>query len=206
MKKIAFFLVLGTCIGTFNLHAQWENQTSFGLSGNILWQDVDLSEGNQYCSMFSLGLYLDTYYFLENLPIGFFGDTSIHFTSKVNYNGKTLDAFGMPLQMGLGPAFYFDVSERIKIVSGIGFHLSVLLINAMESWAKEVKNNSNLPEYFIWEIWAGMGIGGKINVDFKINESVDFETGCSFAYDFHSSYKKYQAIYITPHIGISLKK
>ncbi|MDR0710603.1 MAG: hypothetical protein LBF77_11120 [Spirochaetaceae bacterium] len=211
MKRLAFLLILGTCIGIFNLHAQWETPVSFGLSGNIMRQEGNFSNGlqstteNQSRLMFFLGFYVDSYFLLKNLPVGFFGSVSTHFTTKMDYNGKTVDIFGMPLQILAGPVFYFDVSERIRIVSGIGFHWSFLFITAAGSWTKELVNNSTLPEYSIWEFRDGMGIGGKVNIDFKMNESVDFEIGSSFAYDFYSSYKNYQAIYITPHIGMSLR-
>jgi hypothetical protein len=100
MKKFIFFLILGTCMGAFNLHAQLEKQISFGISGNMMRQEGDFPKKSQSCSMFSPGLYFD----------------------------------------------------------------------------------------------------------FKITESFNFETGGSFAYDFNSSYKNYQAIHSMPHIGISIRK
>jgi hypothetical protein len=213
MKRLIFFLILGICIGTFNLHAQVEKQFSFGFTGNMMWQEGDFSDGawqtkeNQSCSMFLAGFYYDAYYFSKNYPIGLFGNTSMLFTTGMNYNGKKIDIFGItPIKLIIGPAFYFDVTERIRIVTGIGLHVSFLLIVAMESWAEEVAANYNIPEYSMWEFRDGMGIGGKINIEFKTTESLNFEIGSAFAYDFVSSYKNYHGIHITPHIGMSIRK
>jgi hypothetical protein len=205
--------MLGIGVGIFNLYAQVEKQFSFGITGNMLWQEGDFSDGawetmeNRSCSMVLLGFYSDTYYFLSNFPIGFFWNASMLFTSEMNYNGKKIDILGiMPIKMILGPAFHFDISERISIVSGIGFHLSFSIIVAMGSWAKELMDNDTIPEYSMWEARDGMGIGGKFNIEFKMTESFNFEMGSSLAYDFESSYKNYQAIHITPHIGMSIRK
>lgn len=211
MRRFILLLILGTGIGTFHLYAQFEKQISFGMSGNMMWQEGDFSDGlwqvkeNQTRSIFSLGLYVDTYYFFGDFPIGLLGNILIHFASEMNNNGKTIDIFGVPFQMILGPAFYFDISERIRIVSGIGFHLSFLLIVAMESWTKEVASSYNIPEYAMWEFREGMGVGGKMSINFRFMGSLYFEMGSSFAYDFYSSYKNYQAIHVTPHIGLSIK-
>jgi hypothetical protein len=89
MKKLLFFIILGTCIGGFNLQAQMQKYFSFGLTGNIMRQDIDTSDGllfsneNQSRSMFLLGFYCGQSYFWENFPIGLFGDMSMQYTEEM---------------------------------------------------------------------------------------------------------------------------
>jgi hypothetical protein len=209
MKRLLFLLILGTCAGSFNLYAQVEKSFSFGLAGNVMWQDFSgeswQTNENQSCSMFLPGLYYDYHYFPGNIPVGLYAGGSLHFTSKMNYNGKDVAVWGMGSQLFVGPAFYIDISERIRIVSGIGFHLSMLFTFAMESWVDDAINNNDLPEYSVWQVWDGVGIGGKMNIDFAITKSFYFEIGSAFAYDFVSSHENYRGIHITPHVGITLK-
>jgi hypothetical protein len=210
MKRLLFLLIFGTCAGIFNLYAQMEKTFSFGVTVNMLWQDFSgkswQTNENQSCSMFLPGLYYDYHYFLKNIPVGLYAGGSLYFTSKMNYNGKDVSILGMGYQFVLGPVFYVNISERIRIVSGIGFHLSMVFTFAMESWTDDALNNYDLPEYSIWQVWDGMGIGGKINIDFVITESLCFEIGSAFAYDFFSSQENYRGVHILPHVGITIEK
>jgi hypothetical protein len=210
MKRRILFLVFGVCAGTFNLHALFEKQMSFGFSGNMLWEEGDFSDGlwgtkdNQSRSMFAPGLYFDAYDFWEDLPIGFFTNSSTYYASVMNYNGKTVDIFILSIQCIAGLVFYFDIGESVRIVTGIGLHLSSLLINAMGSWIEEASSNNNAPDYFMWEYGVGAGIGGEVSINFKITESFAFEIGSAVAYDFNSTHEKYKALYIMPRAGIRL--
>jgi hypothetical protein len=216
MKKLLFFIILGTCIGVFNLQAQMQKSFSFGLTGNILrdegsfTDELWLSPQDQSRSMFLVGLYYDDYYFWGNFPIGLFGHSAMHFTTEMDYNGKEIDIIGSTSQTILGLAFYFDISEKIRIVSGIGLHASILYVIAMESWAEEMFDDFNIPEYPMWDLWIGLGIGGKININFEVDESLSFEIGSAFAYDFKSWASLYvgdrYAIHIMPNIGFNIKK
>jgi hypothetical protein len=176
MKRFIVFLVLGISIGTFSLHAEWKESYSFGISGAVIQQEGDFSDElwsdkkDQTRSMFLLGFCFDTYYFWGNLPLGFFGTISLHLTPKVSRNGRMMNAWGLPVQAVLGPAFYFDISKKTRITAGLGMHLSILLINAMNAWADEVETANALPEYPLWEVLDSAGIGGKVNVDFALND------------------------------------
>jgi ABC-type bacteriocin/lantibiotic exporter with double-glycine peptidase domain len=67
-------------------------------------------------------------------------------------------ASGLLILFGVVTSFYFDITEKIRIVTVVGFHLSTLVINVVESWAEKVAIDYNMPEYFMWEITARAGI------------------------------------------------
>jgi hypothetical protein len=78
-------------------------------------------------------------------------------------------------------------------------------------------NDLNLVEQPALELWVGLGIGGKVTIDFGITESWYFEIGCAFAYDFSSlaplfayallidSPVESRELHIMPHIGFCIR-
>ena len=218
MKKIVLILLcVAILIPAF---AETESLGSFGFQYGNYWEKVTKREGTAKTWIGSPGLFFNGYTFFNKKNIGLFASDSFLFpsNSSATVNGMTIKDgvkdfdFRFLFQFGIGPAFKYAITNKLSILIGTGFHLSILSTNISRIIiGSRVKMNS---------LSLSLGIMGEIGVSYKITDLFYFDVGTKLALDF-ANYSKissnilawnasqwnsnYIGFHLSPYIGLGFK-
>nr|DAJ85631.1 MAG TPA: YfaZ precursor [Caudoviricetes sp.] len=218
MKKIVLILLcVAILIPAF---AETESLVSFGFQYGNYWEKVTKREGTAKTWIGSPGLFFNGYTFFNKKNIGLFASDSFLFpsNSSATVNGMTIKDgvkdfdFRFLFQFGVGPAFKYAITNKLSILIGTGFHLSILSTNRNEMII------GRTAEVRLFSL--SFGVMGDIEAIYNITDMLYFNIGTKLALDF-ANYSKissdisilnasqwnsnYIGFHLSPYIGLGLK-
>ena len=218
MKKIVLVLLCAAI--SVAASAETESFCSFGFQYGNYWEKVTKSKGSTITSIGSPGLVLNEYVFFNKKNIGLFASESLLFpsNSSLTVNGITVkdgvkdSNFSFLFQFGIGPAFKYAITNKLNILLGAGFNISMLSTNAYRIITSN-RVGANLSS-------LNLGIIGDIGLSYNITDIVYFDVGTKLVLDF-ANYTKissavsaynasqrnsnYIGFHLSPYIGLGFK-
>ena len=181
MKKIFLIIIFLSAFCCIDLMAETEYRFSIGGAFAATWQKI----GDDKAAIYAGGFNANYFSFYGDFPIALYANASVAFSKKYISAGRTIDLdTGFVLNETIGPGLSIPLNDKLRIIVGFGFHLSEIILFA-------IPNTKKLTEYGLPSDWGhmgfsiGYGIGGTIGVNVKLTDSVFFDFGSSFAYDFN---------------------
>jgi hypothetical protein len=203
VKKIVFVFVLGVGLCRSALMAEWQLGAAFSYSNSS-----QPGYGGQR-DMNAPGAFFTSFYFLENVPIGFLSAVSIHSTDTMDFNGKAVPlSWGIPIHLNAGLGVRINCTERIKIIAGPAFHWthSLIVVDPLflldDLFSLEEADEFN--KYALFVMGLGISVLASVNID--LFSWLTLSAGCLFAWDFYSPAGDISGTYTLPYVGLGIKK
>ena len=184
MKKISLVIMLSVFVITL-VSAESESWMSLGFESGHFFEHGSDDTNTIDSYMNSPGIAYGGYTFWNNKNVGLFIHDSFLFPTKLSttINGTTTNAdlsvYDLMMQVGIivGPGFRYNISEQMKIHSGLGL-----------SFLETVATYSQY-DYYYGNISYSMlafnfGVGGDIGMKYDITDSFYLDLGTIINYAF----------------------
>ncbi|QQO09936.1 hypothetical protein [Breznakiella homolactica] len=202
MKKIIMVFLIMCAFGSC-LFANSSRMISFGAGFGMVWENLDNKDlyYNKDVYYNKIDFNFNYFQFFGNGRFGFFVNAGVGYPFNYQIDGTHKDTdYGVDVEVTIGPSCRFMLTDRLDILTGIGFHIPFM------------RNRGELPPYgppSFARSCLSLGVGGILALKVNLGKSLYLDAGTTLAMDFATyefEYDKwidsYSGFIIRPFVGV----